>query len=228
MPVSPSPSTSSHVAAVRAALEPLRDRERAIAMAAYMKDRFLFLGIPAPARRAAIKPLAKPAPATVPAIARALWKRKEREYHYVAVDLLAATVKKLDAAATLALIEELALVHSWWDTVDGLSGVSAAILRDNPALRAIVWRWSAHDVFWINRLAILHQLGSGEHTDADVLFKLCLRHARNPEFFVRKAIGWALRDYAWSRPDDVRAFVAAHRSTLSALSMREALKNIGA
>jgi 3-methyladenine DNA glycosylase AlkD len=220
---------TAYVNAVEAALTPLRDNDRAIAMAAYMKNHFPFLGIASPARRAAVKHIPKPELAAVHAIARALWKRKEREYQYTAVDLLDALAKKLDTSTTLNLIEELALKKSWWDCVDGLAGVGSTVLRHNVDARDIVWAWSGHESFWVNRLAILHQNGWGETTDKKVLFKLCLAHtnANNDEFFVRKAIGWALRDYAWKNPKAVQTFVEANRSKLSALSVREALKNIG-
>ncbi len=219
-------SVTTYVNAVEAALTPLRDDARALAMAAYMKDHFPFLGIPSPARRVAVKAIAKPDVAAVPAIVRALWKRNEREYHYVAVDLLGAFAKKLDAPATLALIGELALKDSWWDTVDGLANVGSDLLLRDAHARDIVWTWSAHESFWVNRLAILHQNHWRGATDEKVLFKLCLAHAHNEEFFVRKAIGWALREYAWAKPAAVQAFVETHRATLSALSAREALKNI--
>jgi 3-methyladenine DNA glycosylase AlkD len=220
-------SVTAYVNAVEAALTPLRDSDRAIAMAAYMKNHFPFLGIPSPARRAAVKQISKPELSDAHAIARALWKRKEREYQYVAVDLLDALAKKLDASTTLNLIEELALKKSWWDCVDGLASVGSTVLRHNADARDIVWAWSGHESFWVNRLAILHQNSWGETTDKKVLFKLCLAHAQNDEFFVRKAIGWALRDYAWKNPVAVQTFVEANRSKLSALSIREALKNVG-
>lgn len=220
-------SVTAYVNAVEATLTPRRNSERAIAMAAYMKNHFPFLGIPAPARRAAVKHIPKPELAAVYAIARALWKRKEREYQYVAVDLIDALAKKLDASATLNLVEELALKKSWWDCVDGLASVASTVIRHSVKARDVVWAWSGHESFWVNRLAILHQNGWGEMTDESVLFKLCLAHAHNDEFFVRKAIGWALREYAWTNPKAVQTFVEANRSKLSALSIREALKNVG-
>jgi 3-methyladenine DNA glycosylase AlkD len=224
-------SVTEYVNSIEAALTPLRDSERAIAMAAYMKNHFPFLGIPAPARRTAVRRIAKPEPKAVHAITRALWKRKEREYQYVAVDLLNALAKKLDASTTLMLIEELALEKSWWDCVDGLASVGSTVLRHNADARDIVWAWSEHESFWVNRLAILHQNGWGEMTDEKVLFKLCISHtkahAHKDEFFVRKAIGWALREYAWTNPTAVQTFVEANRTKLSALSIREALKNVG-
>jgi 3-methyladenine DNA glycosylase AlkD len=219
-------SATTYVNAVKDALTPLRDDTRAIAMASYMKNHFRFLGVQTRTRRMAIRAIPKPEPATVHAIARALWRRKEREYHYVAVDLLKSMAKKLDVTATLGLLEELALKNSWWDCVDGLAGVGSAVLLQNLDARKVVWEWSSHKSFWVNRLAILHQNGWGEKTDHKVLFRLCLAHAHNDEFFVRKAIGWALRDYAWVNPIAVKRFVEANREKLSPLSSREALKNV--
>ncbi len=216
-----------YVANVKAALSPHADPFQAAKMEAYMKDHFPFLGVPAPFRRSATKQLPKQSPALVPRIARALWEQEEREYQYVAVDMLEKAAKTLDPGPTLAMIEELAQAKSWWDSVDGLAGIASNILRRNPEHRGIVENWSAHSNFWINRLAILHQKSWRSETDSALLFRLCLAHAANPEFFVRKAIGWALRDYAWVEPDAVRAFVEKHCDRLSALSNREALKNIG-
>jgi 3-methyladenine DNA glycosylase AlkD len=217
----------AYLSAVESALIPLADNQRAGAMAAYMKGHFVFLGIAAPARRAATKPIKIPDPEDVPAIVFALWARPEREYQYVALDLLERVAKKLDPAATISLIEELALMNSWWDSVDGLASIANNIFRRNINLRDTAWTWSGHANFWINRMAILHQNGWKHETDQQILFKLCLDHAGKEEFFIRKAIGWALRDYAWCNADAVHHFVRVHRDRLSNLSVREALKNVG-
>jgi 3-methyladenine DNA glycosylase AlkD len=219
-------SVTTYVSNLETALSALQNSERAVAMSAYMKNQFAFLGVPTPARRAAVKTIPKANIDDLPAIARNLWKRKEREYQYVAIDLLAANTKKIEPQSTLVLIEELALKKSWWDCVDGLAGVGSTLLLQHIQAREVVKLWSAHESFWVNRLAILHQNGWGQKTDQKLLFKLCLTHASNDEFFIRKAIGWALRDYAWKNPDAVKTFVEANRQTLSALSAREALKNI--
>ena len=211
---------------VQAVLNPLRDERRAAAMAAYMKGQFAFLGIPTPARRLATKAILRPDPADVHDIVRLFWEQPHREYHYVALDLLAAMAKKLDPQTTLTLIEELSLQNSWWDSVDGFAAIASGVLHRNADLRDIVWRWSAHPSFWINRLAILHQKGWGRDTDTRVLFELCLAHAGNGEFFIRKAIGWALRDYAWVDGAAVQDFATANRDRLSNLSVRQALKNV--
>jgi 3-methyladenine DNA glycosylase AlkD len=219
-------AVAAYLNAVETALVPLRDERRAVAMAAYMKNCFAFLGIPTLVRRGAVKQILKPDPQEVHGIMRALWTWEQREYQYVALDLLVATAKKLDAKTTLGLIRELALAKSWWDSVDGLAGIGRIILFRHPELRYMVREWGSHDSFWVNRLAILHQLGWRDATDTSLLFELCLAHAHSKEFFVRKAIGWALRDYAWTNPDAVRGFVEENRGKLSNLSVREALKNI--
>jgi 3-methyladenine DNA glycosylase AlkD len=208
------------------ALTALQNSDRAAAMAAYMKNQFPFLGVATPARRAAVKTIPKVNVDDLPFIVRSLWRRKQREYQYVAIDLLASNAKIIEPAATLALLEELALKKSWWDCVDGLAGVGSTLLLQHNEARAVVNTWSAHESFWVNRLAILHQNGWGLKTDQKLLFNLCLEHASNEEFFIRKAIGWALRDYAWKNPVAVNTFVESNRHILSALSTREALKNI--
>jgi 3-methyladenine DNA glycosylase AlkD len=95
------------------------------------------------------------------------------------------------------------------------------------AERAVLERWLDSGDLWLERTAILHQLGYGDRTDADFLFRACLTHAASTEFFLRKAIGWALRHYARTDPDAVLAFVADHADELSGLSRREALKHLG-
>ena len=217
---------AAYVGAVEAALAPLRDENRAVAMADYMKGHFQFLGIPTPVRRAAVKPIPRPETNCVHPIVRALYKRNEREYHYVALDLLDKTTKHLAYSDTLALLEELALQNTWWDSVDTLASIASNILRREPNERGVAWRWSAHESFWMNRLAILHQNGWCDETDEEVLFKLCLAHAPSKEFFVRKAIGWALREYAWTNAPAVKTFVETNRKKMSPLTIREALKNI--
>jgi 3-methyladenine DNA glycosylase AlkD len=220
-------ATKRYVDEVIGVLEPLADSQRATAMRAYMKDHFSFLGIPSPTRRKAVKTIAKPHPDDVMAIAQLLWDRNEREYQYVAVDLLSSNVRTLEPKSALKLVEKLAVTKSWWDSVDGLASVGSDLLALHPEELATVERWTVHKNMWVNRLAILHQNGLGSNTDADRLFRICLVHANSPEFFIRKAIGWALRDYAWKNPSAVQTFAATHRDVLSPLSVREALKNCG-
>lgn len=196
-------------------------------MAKYMKDHFPFLGVPSADRRAAVRPIARPADADVLATVDLFWSQEEREFHYVAIELLDTRAKYLDPVVVLDTVEHLARTKSWWDSVDPLAGVAARVFRRNPELLTTVDRWITDPDFWVARLAILHQLGLGPATDEARLFRLCLVRAHEKEFFVRKAIGWALRDYAWTEPRAVEAFVTENEQCLAPLTRREALKNIG-
>ncbi len=213
------------LAALDVALEARADPQRAPAMAAYMKDQFAFLGIPSgvrrQAQRKALGDWKAPAPEDLTAFARGCWRRDERELQYAACDTLVRHVKRLGPDA-LELAEELITTKPWWDTVD----VLASRVVGPHADRAVIERWLVSGDLWLERTAILHQLGYQERTDADFLFRACLSHAGSTEFFLRKAIGWALRQYARSDPDAVRSFVTAHADELSGLSRREALKHL--
>ena len=213
------------VGRVRSALLGVADPVRAAPMAAYMKGIAPFLGVPAPARRAAIRELGRPPVDDLPNIARELWRQPEREFAYVAVDWLERASRK-GPATLLPLTLELVRSRSWWDTVDGLAACAANLVVAHPDLAGEMDRWVVDSDRWVARVAILHQLGRGPDTDEARLFRMCLARADEREFFIRKAIGWALRDYAWHNPDAVDRFVTEHRAELSALSIREATKNL--
>jgi 3-methyladenine DNA glycosylase AlkD len=214
------------------ALQALADPARAAPMAAYQRDQFAFLGIGAPARRAALRAAWKglPAPTAAdlgPAV-RALWKRPHREFQYAGCDLLDRWIKVAGPDLLVPDVEYLLTHRSWWDSVDALrSAAVGPLVAAHPALVAVLRRWIGSDDRWLVRSAIIHQLGYGPRTDADLLFDFCARRAQDREFFVAKAVGWALRTYARHAPDDVRAFVSAHPE-LSPLARREALKHLGA
>jgi 3-methyladenine DNA glycosylase AlkD len=212
--------------ALHAVLAPVAEPARAPAMRAYMRDQFDYLGIPTPQRRLAAKTLLKQLKGAAPEIllqhASQLWEQPLREYQYIAIDLLAMHWKQLDVTHLPALFS-LVQRKSWWDTVDGLAGVVSDVLRHqhddmDDALN--------HNNFWMRRIALLHQLGWRDKTDAERLFAYCLARAHEKEFFIQKAIGWALRDYARHAPDEVSDFTQWHRAKLSALSFREANKHL--
>lgn len=225
-PLAPTQFTRSVVAA----LAPLADPALQPWMRAYMKDRFVFLGIKTPARRAALASLILSQKGATAAdllrTARALWALDEREYQYAAVDLLGRHVRRLtpaDIPALLALVEK----KSWWDTVDALASVVNRILRAaDSQMQSLMDEALASESFWIRRVAILHQLGWRERTDSKRLFGYATACAHEKEFFIRKAIGWALRDYAHHASKQVRAFIREHKSVLSPLTVREAGKHI--
>ncbi len=213
-----------YIEAIRNALQPLADPARAPAMQAYMRDQFAFLGIPTPARRAAIKPVLTtlPDPALLLPVAGALWSLPEREYQYAALDMLALHHKLLRHEDIPALIA-LAQRHAWWDTVDGMAAVIGDVLRyEHDHMDDAL----ANDDFWVRRIALLHQLGWRGRTDEARLFAYCKALAPEKEFFIQKAIGWALRDYARHAPDAVRQFTGTHRTVLAPLSYREANKHL--
>lgn len=210
---------------VRAALAPLADPERAVDMAAYMKNQFPFLGVPTPARRLAVKPMFKAFRGNALDAAALLWREPEREFQYVACDLLRARAGAL-SAAELPALEVLVVEKSWWDSVDSLAPcISALVLRERSLVTRMDELIRAENL-WLRRVALLYQLGWKAETDQARLFGYCLSCAPESEFFIRKAIGWALRQYARMEPEAVRAFLRVNTGVLSPLSLREATKHL--
>ncbi|HEY8026782.1 MAG TPA: DNA alkylation repair protein [Burkholderiaceae bacterium] len=213
------------VQTIEQALLPLADAQNALAMSAYMRGKFVYLGLTTPQRRAATKAAIRAWDDDPLTPARALWRKREREYQYVACDLLRHHMHRLGGAA-LATLAELVQSKSWWDTVDALAPVVGNIVLRERSLAAEMDHWIVEDGFWLRRVAILHQLAWKQDTEERRLFQYCLQCAPEQEFFIRKAIGWALRQYARTAPDAVRRFVDKNRSKLSGLSVREATKHL--
>ena len=229
------------VAATVAVLQPLADPVRAAPMAAYMRDQFPFLGVGTPIRTAAVRrawhDLPSPSAGDLAAAVTALWALPHREYQYAACDLLQrfgrrpgpyqdASLLGPPGAGATGVIQRLITSRSWWDTVDSLRKVAVGpLVAAHPHLGTVLRTWIEADNRWLVRSALIHQLGYGERTDADLLFTFCARRAADREFFVAKAVGWALRTYARVAPDAVRAFVEGHPE-LTKLARREALKHL--
>lgn len=194
----------------------------AAAMRAYMRDQFDFLGIQSTERRELSRPFLTAAQDPIQT-ALACWELPEREFQYFACDLLTRHAKTL-TVESLPALRTLVTTKPWWDTVDALAAnvVGPVVRADQTPMDA----WAADDDLWVVRTALLHQLRYREATDPARLFSYISRHRHHEDFFIRKAIGWALREHAKTDPDAVRAFVAA-TPDLSGLSKREALKNIG-
>ena len=207
-------------------LNSVADQGRAPAMRAYMRDQFPFLGIATPQRRSVAKALLKSYKKASPDIlldlCEQLWELPEREYQYVALDLLALHVRTFKPEHIPTLLEYVQR-KSWWDTVDGFAAIIGDILngRHDYMDDAI-----AHKNIWVRRIALLHQLGWRDRTDTGRLFNYALTLGSEKEFFIQKAIGWALRDYARHDPDAVREFISVNRSRLAPLSVREAGKHL--
>lgn len=210
-----------------AALSAGRDAKRAAAMSAYMRGQFPFLGVQTSERRAlhraALRGMPAPSEADLASFARALYALPEREYQYVAVDHLVLWVDRC-GPGFLAVAEELITTKSWWDTVDGLAAqvVGPLVLRF-PELAPEMDRWIEDANLWLRRSALLHQLKYKSRTDADRLFRYCELRSGDPDFFIRKAIGWALREYSKTDPAAVQAFIARNETKLSGLSRREGM-----
>ena len=194
-------------------------------MAAYMKGRFDFLGVQTPARRQATVPIMRAFTGHPLDAARELWALPAREYQYVAVDLLRRENRRL-SAGDLPALEALVQDKSWWDSVDGLAVTIGSIVAREPQLVGRMDALIRAPDFWLRRIALLHQLDWKQDTDAARLFAYCLRCADEREFFIRKAIGWALRQYARTNPVAVRQFLTTNREKLSGLSFREASKHL--
>lgn len=219
-------------AELKSALEAVAEPGRAAPMQAYMRDRFVFLGVAAPQRRLAAEDLLAGLKDTGADLllehAQLLWQQPQREYQHVALDMLALHQRQL-AIEHLPALLCLARQRAWWDSVDGMAGIVGDVLQtelrrggDGHACMDAALR---HDDFWLRRIAMLHQLGWRGDADAAWLFDAALALAHEDEFFIRKAIGWALRDHARHAPEAVTAFANTRRQRLSKLSYREALKH---
>ncbi|MDQ1910454.1 DNA alkylation repair protein [Paenibacillus sp. GD4] len=204
--------------------------EKAGPMEAYMKHHFPFLGLKTPERKVLMGEFVKeygiPKGEKLLGVAEELWSLPEREFQYIAQGLLEKHVKKAEREH-LDYLEKLIVTKSWWDTVDLLASklVGGHLLRFPELIPAYTERWIGSDNLWLRRTALLFQLGYKEKTDEELLFRLIRRCAHEQEFFIRKGIGWALREYAKTSPEAVQRFVAD--TPLSPLSVREALKHVG-
>jgi 3-methyladenine DNA glycosylase AlkD len=194
-----------------------------------MRDKFQFLGIQKPIRSELQKELLKlhgiPAITVLEELVGLLWEAPEREFQYAAIDLMHLYAQKLPFSF-IRIIESMILIKSWWDTVDLVSSKLAGnwFLSYPDEVEKITNEWIAHESMWLNRAALLYQLTYKEQTNSNRLFLLINRKISSQEFFIQKAIGWALRQYARTAPEKVLEFV--NRSKLPTLSLREAKKHL--
>lgn len=212
---------------LRAAAEP----GRAPGMQAYMRSAMPFLGVRVPVVRRLVRAAsAADPPADVPdllATATALWRGAAfREERYAATELLGLRVARGRLEA-LPLITEVIVTGAWWDHVDAVAHDVGALLRAHRTeMEPVVRAWSVDPDRWLRRASIICQLDARADTDLRLLTDVVDVNLADREFFVRKAIGWALRQYARTDPDWVLSFVTARRDALSPLSYREAVKHL--
>lgn len=219
------------VTAIRSGLRAVAEPERAPGMQAYMRSEMPFLGVRLPVVRRIVRAaVAADPPDGLPgllAAATTLWRAAAfREERYAATELLGLRVARGRLEA-LPLVTEVIVTGAWWDHVDAVAPGAGAMLRAQPAaVEPVVRSWSVDADRWLRRASIICQLGARADTDRRLLTDVIDANLADREFFVRKAIGWALRQFARTDPDWVRAFVAARRDTLSPLSYREAVKHL--
>ena len=223
------------IAAVREELARVADPVKAPAMQAYMKSAMPYLGVSTVPRRAALKSVFAgidwPDSAAWQADVLALWRgATHREERYAAIELAAVkAARRFQRIDALPMYEEMIVTGAWWDYVDEIAGhrLWALLQNDRAAMRDTMLAWSIDMDMWKRRSSILCQLLAKNETDLDLLYACIEPSIGSTEFFLRKAIGWALRQYAWTDPDEIARYVAVNEGRLSGLSKREALKNEG-
>ena len=207
-------------------LEARADNARALDMSKYMKNKFEFFGVGASVRNEIWKPYFKEAKKTKKIdwdFIEICFKHDKRECQYTAAYYL-KYMKKFLVEDNIPKLKELVLTKSWWDTVDILDKVIGSIIYNNKNLYPIILEWSKDDNIWLRRVAIDHQLLRKESTDEQLLEKILINNLNHKEFFVNKAIGWALRDYSKTNPQWARNFIEVHKENMASLSIREASK----
>ncbi len=213
------------------ALAAVADPSKAEGMQAYMKTDMPFYGVQKPARVGILRDLVSgftPADRTeYEQLVDGLWELPHREEKYLALGV-ARHFRKYVTPESLPLYRRLIVDGAWWDLVDEVATqlIGDLVVGCPEEVWPVVDRWIEDENMWLRRTAIICQVGSKERTDADRLFRFCAQRAFEKEFFIRKAIGWALRQYAREEPELVARFVIDQRDHLSGLSYREATKHI--
>ncbi len=220
-------SLHEYINQVRQSFENKADPDNARPMKKYMRDKFIFCGIKTPLRRKLSKEFQKkekrPHIQDLDYVVKAFWEMPEREFQYFACELV-GEYKKEFTPELIDLLEYMVVNKSWWDTVDGIAKhLLGNYLEKFPHGKGeYVDRWLKSNNMWLQRSAILFQLGYKQDTDFELLQHVILQLKNKDEFFIQKAIGWALREYSKVKPDLVEEFIANHE--LSNLSQREGMK----
>ena len=219
---------------IRRRLADVADPQKAPQMQAYMKSPMPYRGVSAPILKRLCRDTFASHPLATPAewqqVVLDLWRNASfREERYAAVLLTQARAyREFLTLSSVPMLEEMIVTGAWWDFVDTLAGHNLGdILRANPSkMKPLMRRWARDSDMWKRRSAILCQLGFKRETDLQLLYDCIEPNLSHKDFFIRKAIGWALRQYAWTDPKEVRRYVKANTDRLSPLSVREALKNV--
>lgn len=211
---------------LKASLRSIANLDKKYQMQKYMRNKFTFLGVQTPQRREIQKEFFKKFLEEVPTeIINKLWHQEEREFKYIALDLLKSKQKYL-TYDNISWLKELIQIDSWWDTIDVMDKIIGDIgLRDNR-VDELMLKWSVDDDFWIRRISIDHQLNRKSQTNKELLSKIIKNNFGSKEFFINKAIGWSLRQYSKTNPKWVSDFINDNIDKLDKLSIKEGLKHI--
>ncbi len=213
------------------ALSAVANTANAKSMTEYMRGKYLYFGVKAPERKTILKTTidhykSQLDRSTVITIVKQLYKHPQRELHYCAVELVTRFLKKKFRKEDISLIKHLIITRAWWDTVDMIAkhhlGGYLQLFPEETI--KVIQEFSTANHLWLNRSAIIFQLDYKQETDTSLLFSLCLQHKDTGEFFMNKAIGWALREYSKTNPQAVIEFVS--KNCLAPLSEQEALRKI--
>ncbi|MBK7147319.1 MAG: DNA alkylation repair protein [Bacteroidetes bacterium] len=212
------------------AYEANRDNHRAADMSRYMKNLFPFVGIPSPARKEIFKlhltQYGIPEYRDLVTVTKSCYAQTEREYHYFAIELAGKFAKKADESF-VPVMEFLIVNNSWWDSVDSTaSNCTREFFKRNVSLqRSVTRKWMNSGNIWLQRSALLFQVNYKKVTNEKLLYSYIEELKHSNEFFIQKAIGWALREYAKTNKKSVANFIKS--TTLKPLSVREAQKHFG-
>lgn len=213
---------------IKKRFEDLQDKEKAAVMSKYMRNKFEFYGVQSPQRKEVYKEFIK----SEKKAKRIDWDfldkcydDEHREFQYLVYDYLLA-MRQYVLYEDISKIKKYILIKPWWDTIDFLCKVIGNVGLKDPRVKKLMIEWSKNDNIWVKRSAIEHQLGLKEQTDSELLEKILVNCFGSDEFFINKAIGWALRDYSKTNPNWVKSFLDKYKDKMKKLSINEANKYI--
>ena len=203
-----------------------KNEEQAQKMSKYMLNKFEYIGIKTPERREIFKNFFKEYKNEEKIdweFVNKCWENKYREFQYIAADYLKNMKDKL-TIDDIPKLKQLILKKSWWDTIDNLDMTIGALALKDSNVNKILLEWSLDENIWLRRIAIDHQLLRKEKTNTELLEKILKNNLGQAEFFINKAIGWALRDYSKTNPEWVKNFIEENKENMAKLSIKEASK----
>lgn len=211
---------------IKAEFKQLADSKEALRMSAYMRELFVFYGIPTPKRKTVYKDIIKADKKTGIidwAFLDRCYADVHREFQYVVMDYLAACQAVLGYKDIMKIYPYIK-TKQWWDTIDGFDRIIGNIGLSDERVDTLMLAWSLDDDMWLRRIAIDHQLQRKERTNKELLGQIIVNNLGSSQFFINKAIGWSLREYSKTDPGWVRGFLERHEADLAKLSIREAGK----